>query len=166
MKLGRVDPSERETFEERMWRSAEKAREREQAALAAAEKAKAAAPPVKHSPPGYGKKSRNKYKGRNLTRNDKKSILVQALIHKGISARDANAMVDAALAAGKKGRPTTAKLDERVIAETWARLSPDDTSYRPKRSDPLLVGAGRATGDTARAVKRRNAMTKYEIEQG
>lgn len=36
--------------------------------------------------------------------------------------------------------------------------TPDDAGYKPTRYDPLLNGACRATGDTARAVKSKKAI--------
>jgi hypothetical protein len=39
---------------------------------------------------------------------------------------------------------------------------PDDRGYRPNPGDPLLRGAARATGATARAVKRRTTITRYQ----
>lgn len=41
----------------------------------------------------------------------------------------------------------------------------DDRGYRPSHRDPLLTGAARATGATARAVRRANATTKYEHDR-
>lgn len=41
----------------------------------------------------------------------------------------------------------------------------DDGGYRPTPVDPLLRGAGRVTGQTARAVKCSKAMTKHEHDQ-
>lgn len=50
----------------------------------------------------------------------------------------------------------------RVIDETYERLSPKDTSHRPRHVDPLLRGAARATGHTATAVKRGTTITEYQ----
>lgn len=43
---------------------------------------------------------------------------------------------------------------------------PDDSNYKPSQGDPLLRGAGRPTGMTAKVVKRPNTITdwQYEIE--
>ena len=46
--------------------------------------------------------------------------------------------------------------------ETYARLSLDDSGYRPSSHDPLRTGPARATGMTARAVGRTNAMTRWQ----
>jgi hypothetical protein len=40
----------------------------------------------------------------------------------------------------------------------------DDSKYRPTRIDPLLTGVGRATGETAKAVKRGNTITRYQYD--
>lgn len=51
---------------------------------------------------------------------------------------------------------------QRIEDETYARLSPKDSAHRPRPVDPLLTGHGRATGETARAVKRGRTVTKFE----
>jgi len=38
--------------------------------------------------------------------------------------------------------------------------TPDDKGYKPPKRDSLLHGVGRATGDTAKAVKSRKAIVK------
>lgn len=38
----------------------------------------------------------------------------------------------------------------------------DDKGYRPTRLDPVLTGVARATGETAKAVRRGAAATKWE----
>jgi hypothetical protein len=38
----------------------------------------------------------------------------------------------------------------------------DDSGYRPSRPDSLLTGTGRATGETAAAVKRRRTIPKWQ----
>jgi hypothetical protein len=53
----------------------------------------------------------------------------------------------------------------RVEDETYARLSPDDRGFRPAKPDSVLTGAARATGDTARAVRRGKTFTKWQLEE-
>lgn len=43
---------------------------------------------------------------------------------------------------------------------TWS--SPDDTRYRPAQTDSVLTGVARATGLTARAVRRRETLTRWQ----
>lgn len=38
----------------------------------------------------------------------------------------------------------------------------DDSKFKPTSVDPLLTGPARVTGETARAVRRRNGTTKWE----
>lgn len=52
-----------------------------------------------------------------------------------------------------------------VQADTWARLSPDDSKFRPVRPDPLKTGAARAIGTAARVVGRKNAVTDWEYQE-
>lgn len=54
---------------------------------------------------------------------------------------------------------------QQVQDETYARLSLDDSKYRPASPDPLLRGAGRAMGATAVAVRRSKAVTRFEYDQ-
>lgn len=54
---------------------------------------------------------------------------------------------------------------ERLQEETYRRLAADDSKHRPAKPDALTTGAARATGMTARAVRRSKAMTKYEYDQ-
>lgn len=54
------------------------------------------------------------------------------------------------------------EIDERGM---YRRLSPPDSGYRPVQRDKLLEGVGRATGMTAKAVRREKGMTKWEYEQ-
>lgn len=42
--------------------------------------------------------------------------------------------------------------------------SPDDSRYRPARPDPLTVGAGRVSGETAKAVRRGKTITAWEYQ--
>lgn len=53
---------------------------------------------------------------------------------------------------------------ERVEAETYARLAPDDSRHRPRSPSPLEVGAARVTGVTAVAARRQKALTRYEYD--
>lgn len=45
----------------------------------------------------------------------------------------------------------------------WA--PPDDSKFRPSRPDSVLTGAARATGITAKAVRRRDGVTKWQHEE-
>jgi len=67
-----------------------------------------------------------------------------------------------AVANGAVTKP--ADLDEAVIEETWARLSPNDSAYRPTSPDPLERGPARVSPRTAKAARRRKATTRYEID--
>jgi hypothetical protein len=49
-----------------------------------------------------------------------------------------------------------------IVAMREAETPVDDSKHRPTSVDPLLKGAGRATGQTAAAVKRGKTMTKYQ----
>jgi hypothetical protein len=49
-----------------------------------------------------------------------------------------------------------------VLKELPDLPTPDDTGFRPTRSDSLLTGAARATGETAAAVKRRRTIPKWQ----
>lgn len=42
--------------------------------------------------------------------------------------------------------------------------SPDDSEFKPKKVDSVLVGVARATGVTAKAVKRKKAFTRDEYD--
>lgn len=55
-----------------------------------------------------------------------------------------------------------AEAQERRESETYARLSLPDAGYRPAPVDPLLRGPARVTPTTARAARRRKALTRYE----
>lgn len=55
---------------------------------------------------------------------------------------------------------------ERVEEETYKRLSLDDSKHRPTSVDPLLRGAARATGETARAVRRGSTVAKWQYRDG
>lgn len=55
---------------------------------------------------------------------------------------------------------------ERIEEETYKRLSPNDSKHRPAPVDPLLRGAARATGETARAVKRGSTVAKWQYRGG
>ena len=45
-------------------------------------------------------------------------------------------------------------------------VTPDDKGYVPARPDSVLTGVARATGATAKAVKRGKTLTKYEHDGG
>lgn len=53
----------------------------------------------------------------------------------------------------------------RLEQETYERLQPDDRRHRPTSIDPLTKGAARATGATAKAIRRTKALTKFEYDQ-
>lgn len=44
-------------------------------------------------------------------------------------------------------------------------IPPSDTGYKPTQIDPLLQGTARATGVTAKAVRKRKTLTKFEHDQ-
>ncbi len=46
-----------------------------------------------------------------------------------------------------------------------AYVTPDDRGYRPSRVDPVLSGAARATGETAKAVRRGKTITAWQHEE-
>lgn len=46
---------------------------------------------------------------------------------------------------------------------TWE--SPDDTKFRPVQTDSVLNGVARATGLAARAVRRRETMTRWQHDE-
>ena len=50
------------------------------------------------------------------------------------------------------------------LADIERRRNPDDRRHRPSRQDPLLTGQGRVTGMTALAVKRGQAMTRWQYQ--
>jgi hypothetical protein len=54
---------------------------------------------------------------------------------------------------------------EAVFDQTHTALRLDDTGYRPTPGDPLLQGVARATGATAKAVRRRRTLTRYEHDR-
>lgn len=41
----------------------------------------------------------------------------------------------------------------------------DDKGYKPAYVDPVLTGVARATGETAKAVKRGKTVTKYQYDK-
>lgn len=53
---------------------------------------------------------------------------------------------------------------EEILAHTDDSLWPDDKGYKPSPPDPLLHGPGRASGVTAKIVRRRHTITEYEYE--
>jgi hypothetical protein len=42
---------------------------------------------------------------------------------------------------------------------------PDDTGYEPTPGDPLLRGAGRVDGVTAKVVRRKSTITKFQYDR-
>jgi phage I-like protein len=74
---------------------------------------------------------------------------------------------EAATAAAERAerlRHQEAELDEaRTAAAPFE--PPDDAGYKPRRPDPLLVGVARATGETARAVKRSSTLLRTEVRR-
>lgn len=68
---------------------------------------------------------------------------------------------DRAMRGGWEPGPTR----DEILANTDDSLWPDDTSYRPRTIDPLLNGVARATGATARVVKRRETVTEYQYDR-
>lgn len=53
---------------------------------------------------------------------------------------------------------------EEILANTDDSLWPDDTGYEPTDTDPLLRGAARATGMTAKVVRRGETITDWQYE--
>jgi hypothetical protein len=53
----------------------------------------------------------------------------------------------------------------RIVRRVQARNSPDDAGFKPSFGDPLLKGAGRADGVTAKVVKRSNTITEFQYDQ-
>ena len=41
---------------------------------------------------------------------------------------------------------------------------PSDSGYKPTNHDSTLTGVGRATGKTAKAIKRKKTITKFEYD--
>lgn len=54
---------------------------------------------------------------------------------------------------------------EEILANTDDSLWPDDTGYRPVPVDPLLEGAARVNGVTAKVVRRRHTVTEYQRDR-
>lgn len=59
---------------------------------------------------------------------------------------------------------------QRAEAERMALIGPppsdlDDAGYKPTRVDRLLTGTARATGQTAKAVRRGKTVTKHDYEK-
>jgi SOS response regulatory protein OraA/RecX len=42
---------------------------------------------------------------------------------------------------------------------------PNDSAYRPRHIDSTLRGAGRASGDTAKSIRRGRALASWEMNQ-
>lgn len=59
-------------------------------------------------------------------------------------------------------RTATVRTREEILANTDDRLWPDDTGYKPTAGDPLLRGAARVDGVTAKVVRRRNTITRFQ----
>jgi hypothetical protein len=55
--------------------------------------------------------------------------------------------------------------EARRVRRAYAPKDPDDTGYKPSLGDPLLRGAARAGGMTAKVVKRRNTITRHQHER-
>jgi hypothetical protein len=53
----------------------------------------------------------------------------------------------------------------RTVRREAAVNGPDDTGYTPSEGDPLLRGAARATGMTAKVVKRRDTITDWQYDR-
>lgn len=54
----------------------------------------------------------------------------------------------------------------REHASSYAhRDDPDDTGYEPSDGDPLLRGAGRVSGMTAKVVRRRHTITDWQYDR-
>jgi hypothetical protein len=50
----------------------------------------------------------------------------------------------------------------------WCKSSdqePDDTGYKPTVGDPLLRGAARVDGVTAKVVRRRHTITQFQYDR-
>lgn len=54
---------------------------------------------------------------------------------------------------------------EEILANTDDSLWPDDTGYKPASPDPLLHGAGRVTGITAKVVRRDHTITRFQYDE-
>ena len=53
----------------------------------------------------------------------------------------------------------------RDIANTQAhRQDPDDSRHQPSVADPLLRGPARVTGITAKVVRRRDTITRFQYD--
>jgi hypothetical protein len=53
-----------------------------------------------------------------------------------------------------------------VYEKSQRRLQFDDRGFKPSTGDSLLRGVGRATGETAKAVKRGRTLAKWEHVDG
>lgn len=53
----------------------------------------------------------------------------------------------------------------RAARRAHADSGPDDTGYEPDAGDPLLRGAGRATGMTAKVVVRGETITDWQYDE-
>lgn len=63
--------------------------------------------------------------------------------------------------------PGYSEAERQAIEDaTYARLALDDRAHRRShRVDPLLTGAARATGATAKAVQRRKGVTGWQYDE-
>lgn len=53
----------------------------------------------------------------------------------------------------------------REVAYTEAhRRDPDDSGFKPTEGDPLLRGAARVGGITAKVVRRRDTITRFQYD--
>ena len=80
---------------------------------------------------------------------------------------DENALV---AALNEKGKVAAASATKKRTRSRVKATPPEpefvdlpDRGYRPKQVDPILKGAGRATGATAKAVKRGTTLTRSEF---
>ena len=55
--------------------------------------------------------------------------------------------------------------DARAALRKNARRHPADAGYEPSVGDPLLRGSARATGVTAKVVRRKSTITKYQYDR-
>jgi hypothetical protein len=53
----------------------------------------------------------------------------------------------------------------RKILRTNASKGPDDTGYEPSLGDPLLRGAARVQGITAKVVRRSQTITEFQHDR-
>lgn len=63
-------------------------------------------------------------------------------------------------------QPHATKSEAAVLKLGEDYESPDDKGFKPTKVDAVLNGVARATGQTAKAVKRRKTITKHEHDGG